>query len=453
MKAGLLAALLLIGCGGRDTSPLSVILITLDTTRADHLGAYGYTRSISPSLDAFARDAVVFQRAWSTSSWTLPAHASILTGKNPTSHGAHNNLAAGSASLGDVVPRAWFRHIKVNRLAESEVTLAELLREKGYATAAFAGGPWLSPGFGLLQGYQFQDAEVKSAVGRPANALTDAAISWLESVPSEQAFHLLLNYFDPHYPYEPPPGFDDPPLASRQIPVNPSLINHGRPLQPGERETIVERYDAEIRFMDHQFGRLIQALKDLERYDNALIVVVADHGELLGEHSFIGHGRWLYEELLRVPLFVRFPRGRRSGSKVNAPLSLVDLLPLIAEELELLLPPGVEGVSVGERRVVLAEVFRNGYAVKYYGVPFDRDLVALIRWPWKLIVSDRGKSELFQLETDSLEAHDRSGKQEERELRAELELARAALSPPSVPAPATVDPALREQLRGLGYIE
>jgi arylsulfatase len=445
---------MLFGCGDRASRPPDVIVITLDTTRADHLGAYGYTRPVSPSLDAFARDAVVFQRAWSTSPWTLPAHASILTGKHPTSHGAHHNVEAGDATLADVIEGAWFRELKVNRLPEHEVTLAELLREREYATAAVVGGPWLAPPFGLLQGYELQDAEVKSTGGRSAQELTDRAISWLRSIPRGQALHLLANYFDPHHPYAPPPPFDDLPRARTPLPVRQNEINQGRPLKPEERDVLVDRYDGEIRFMDHHFGRLMETLHELDRYEDALIIVVGDHGELLGEHGFIGHGRWLYEELLRVSLFVRFPRGRGAGTTTAAPVSVVDLLPVIAKELGLRLPPGVEGVLVNDRRMVLAEVFRNGQFLKGYGSRFDRDLVALIRWPWKLIVSDRGERELFQLDTDPLESRNLVGEEIEEQLRQELERARAALSAPSErTAPTDVQRSTEERLRGLGYIE
>jgi arylsulfatase A-like enzyme len=142
---------LLLGCREQAPSHPDVILITLDTTRVDHLGAYGYGRDITPEIDRFAEDAVLYRRAWSTSPWTLPAHASIFTGKHPTSHGAHSNATNGDATLADALTQPVLRQFRVNRLGEEQVTLAELLRDAGYETAAFVGGPWLSPAFGLLQ--------------------------------------------------------------------------------------------------------------------------------------------------------------------------------------------------------------------------------------------------------------------------------------------------------------
>jgi arylsulfatase A-like enzyme len=377
-----------------------------------------------------------------------------LTGKHPTSHGAHYDVEAGRATLADAIAGEVYKEFRVNRLSEQEVTLAELLSERGYATAAVVGGPWLCPPFGLLQGYELQDADVETRVGRPAQELTDRAISFLQSVPHARPLHLLVNYFDPHGPYSPPPGFDDLPWAKTPLPVSPRDINKGRPLLPKEQQVFIDRYDGEIRFMDHHFGRLLDALREVGRYENALIIVVGDHGELFGEHEFMGHGFWLYEELLRVPLIVRFPAGRRSGTSVDSSVSVVDLLPLIAHELELSLPTGVEGIPVGERHHVLAEAFRDAFSIRVYGRRLDRDLVALIRWPWKLIVSDRGLRELFRLDADPLESRNLVGGEIEEQLRQELERARAALSAPSKrTAPTDIQRSTEERLRGLGYIE
>src|SRR5262245_17823744 len=165
-----------------------VIVITLDSTRADHLGCYGYTRRVSPELDRFALEAVRYRRAWSTDSWTLPAHASMLTGKHPSSHGAHN-AATGDLALASVVPNERLADMRVNRLGDEAITLAELLGEAGYETAAIAGGPWLSPVFGLLQGYSHTDADAHTVAGRSADQLTDRAIAWIRGVPPGQPLH------------------------------------------------------------------------------------------------------------------------------------------------------------------------------------------------------------------------------------------------------------------------
>jgi arylsulfatase A-like enzyme len=444
------------GCSGEmaeGTPRPDVVLVTLDTTRADHLGCYGYSRNVTPELDRFALEAVLYRAAWSTASWTLPAHASILTGKHPSSHGAHVNSASGDLSLANAVPDQRFADLKVNRLGEQAVTLAELLDAAGYETAAIVGGPWLAPVFGLLQGYALADAEVSTLAGRAADQLTDRAIAWIRGVPRERPLHLLLNYFEPHWPYEPPPGYDDLPGAQSPIEVSAAEVNDGATLDEAQRRAYLARYDGEIRFMDHHFGRLVDALREAGRFDGALIVVTADHGESFGEHGLMSHGPWLYEEILRVPLLIHFPGGRGAGTAVDAPVSLVDLLPLIAEAIGVPVPPGVEGVPPGRRELVLAESSRDAHWVRAHGARFDQELAAGIRWPWKLIVSDRGAQELFRLDEDPGELLDRAGEAAAADLRSAIDAARARLVPPPPTSPTGVDPQTLDLLRDLGYAE
>ena len=431
--------------------------MTLDTTRRDHLGVYGYKRDVTPNLDAFAAESIVYENAWSTASWTLPAHASILTGKHPTSHGAHYDVRRGDANLADVLGEKRAGDVAVNRLGDDAVTLAEILKAAGYATAAFAGGPWLSPSFGLLQGYDEQDAaDVAREGGRGAEELTARALHWVESRPKDQPIHVLVNYFDPHWPYQPPAGYDDLPHAREPVDVAYFLgVNRGsHGLSPEQRAVWIDRYDGEIRFMDHHLGALFDGLRRLGRYDDALIIVVADHGESFGEHGLIEHGRWLYEEVLRVPLIVRYPGGRDGGSFVEAGVSAVDLLPLIGAELGLELPADVEGVEVGLRDIVLAEEFRDAQAIRVLGPRFDRDLFAVIRMPWKLILSDRDPPELYNLSSDPRELYnhiaDRTGVKTDL-LRTATTVRAALRAPARLEAPQDVAPETRQRLRELGY--
>ena len=436
-----------------------MILVTLDTTRRDHIGAYGYRRGITPRIDEFAVDAVVFENAWSTASWTLPAHASMLTAKYPTSHGAHYDTRRGDAKLAEVLGAERAGDVSVNRLPDDAITLPELLKTVGYATAAFAGGPWLAPPFGLLQGYDEQDvADVAREGGRTAEELTSNALRWVGQQPRDRPVHVLINYFDPHWPYEPPPGFDDLPHARE--PIDRSYffnVNRGVDHLPPEQRAIwVDHYDGEIRYMDHHLGRLFDGLRKLDRFEGALIVVLADHGESFGEHNLIEHGRWLYDDVLRVPLLVRFPEARSGGTVVEAPVSVVDLLPLVAAEVGLTLPDGVEGVEPGFRDVVLAEEFRDAHAIKVLGPRFDRDLFALIRWPWKMILSDRDPPELYNIETDRGELVNQVQRRPGvvSDLLGTALQARTELRPPArLEAPQNVSPATRDRLRSLGYAE
>lgn len=259
----------------------SVVLLTLDTTRADHLGVYGAAGDPTPHLDALAERGIRFDQAISPVPMTLPAHASILTGQEPPEHGVRIN--------GEMV------------LPESATTLAERLGEAGYETAAFVSSFVLDPRFGIAQGFDIYDADLPgTATERSARATTDAALAWLGARSAEQPFFLWVHYFDPHDPYEPPDDF------RRRFPGDP--------------------YTAEIAAMDAQIGRLLQAIDP----DGTLVVAVADHGESLGEHGELYHSKTVYEGAIRVPWIMAGPGVTASGGVVGEPaVSLVDLMPTV----------------------------------------------------------------------------------------------------------------------------
>lgn len=430
---------LALACARAERRGPDVILVVLDTTRADRLGVYGGPRPTSPELDRFASGSVVYSRAWSTASWTLPAHASLLTGLQPTAHGAMIRPDTDGDSLGDNPPY----------LAEAAVTLAELLSQAGYRTAAFAGAGWLDPQFGLLQGYEVQDARNFRRIG--ADRITDRAIAWLESVPRDAPLHLLVNYFDPHDPYTPPPGFDRFPGARGPLP-EPSVDAEGvATWSPEARAALLARYDGEILFMDHHLGRLFDALRALGRYDSSLIVVAADHGELFGEHGAQGHGAWLWEEVLRVPLIVHFPGGRLGGTVDATPTSLVDVLPLVAAEVGLTLPEAL-GASGPQDGLVLA-VERTSPVFRKLGIP-EHELRAGIRWPFKLIVTPGQDGGLYQLDEDAGESEPLQEPEIETAIRSEMEASLSARRPlPRDPEPHSMTPEARARLKALGYLE
>jgi len=440
------------GCSEPPRTP-DMILVTLDTTRADRIGVYGYERPLTPSLDHLASSSVTFRRAWSTSAWTLPAHASIVTGQRPSSHGATSGLAKEHPPLGSETSPEFLAASLPYPVDESATTLAELLAARGYATAAFIGGPHLLPQFGVLQGYEHRDVALPADGKRRADELTNAAIAWLERVPRDQPVHVLVNYFDPHAPYTPPPGYDDLPGAHRPLRSPDLEVVTGPKLSPAERAAYVDRYDGEIRFMDFHLGRLMAALERLGRFDDALLIVVGDHGELLGEHGLLQHGHALYEELIHVPLIIHLPGGRDRGRVRDEPVSIIDILPVIARELGLPLPAEAEGLPLGERKVAFAELRRGAHFVQRYGKAFDRDLEAVVGWPWKLIVSDSGAFEVHRLDHDPGEAEDLRDAEAVRELWEALAAERATLRPRRRSArPAELTPDMLDQLRALGYL-
>ena len=427
------ALALLTGCTEPTVRP-NVVLVTLDTTRADRLAVYGYERQTSPNLDALAAESVVYEFAYSTSSWTLPAHASLFTGKYPRSHGATHD-PEGPLLLSDAIAAP--SEIRARTIAPSETTLASLLRGAGYATGGVVAGPWMLRTFGLAAGFDHWDDDgIVGAGGRRAGEVTDRALAWLEETPDP--FFLFLNYFDPHAPYAPPA-----PWASSYLPPG---------VQPNPRSASQagDLYDAEILYMDHHFGRLLRALRASGSHDRTLIVVTSDHGELLGERGQWGHERFLWEPLVRVPLMVRHPGARGAGTREREPVSIVDLFPLILSAAGLEPPDDVQGEAPpARRRPLLAEVDPIGTS------PTGRWQA---RWEGrtKTLVSTLGDRFVFDLAADPEE---RENLVERAPARAEgavrtLEEAFAALPPPPEAGDAlTIDDATREALRALGYLD
>jgi len=439
-----LAALLFaVACGDEaNKSPSDVVLIVLDTTRADRLSVYGHERPVSPNLEKLARDSVVYERAWSTASWTLPSHASLLTGQYPTAHGAHITPFTDPDSNGK----------NPAHLRESAVTIAELLGGRGYRSAAFAGAGWLSPEFGLLQGYEVQDAENNRTL--PAKQISDRALDWIDSLADDEPMHLLLNYFDPHWPYDPKPPFNRFAKGREHIKI-PSLgdVLGGKKPSEEQIQKMLDLYDGEIEYMDRHVGRVLDALRRTGRYDNAMIVVIADHGELFGEHGDLGHGAWLWEELVRIPLIVHYPGGRNGGTRETAMVSTVDILSWIGAELELSLPADVNGMAVGERKLVLAEEFPNGLFLKFGGDEMSRSLVAGVKWPWKLISKNNGVRYLFRLEDDPAETTAIEDTTVIDAVRSSIEATQSSIIVPEVDRTRKLSPDAEAQLRELGYLE
>ncbi len=301
LEFGLAALLLVVGCDAREVTRSivappsarampagpSVLLVTIDTLRADHVGAYGAEFAATPALDALAREGVRFETAISPAPLTLPAHASMLTGLLPSRHGV--------------------RHNGVYRLPDEIETMAERFRAGGHSTAAVVGSIVLARRYGLDRGFDVYDEEMEgrhaSATGYPersAQAVTKRALDWLDATP--RPFLLWVHYYDPHASYDPPE-----PFASRF---------RDRP------------YDGEIASVDAALGVLIERLRTQGRLDRTLVVVTADHGESLGEHGERTHGYGLYDATLRVPLILRGP-GVPAGVRVPGVVSTTSIAPTL----------------------------------------------------------------------------------------------------------------------------
>jgi membrane-anchored protein YejM (alkaline phosphatase superfamily) len=390
--------ILVLGSGGCRMfgPPPDVLILALDGLQADQLESYGASQGATPRLDAFAIDAAVFSHAWSTSCATLPALASIVTSRYPTSHGATHDGAA---------------------LADGLVTIAEALAARGYQTAAFRSGPPLPPTSGVFRGYGTRDDQAQ----RRADALTDAALAWLATIPRDQPVHALLSYGDLIPPARGDGGIDA------------VAVNRGTPPTAAMIEVEMGRAAVLLRFGDEQVGRLLDGLRTAGRFEDALVVVAGTHGEAYGAHGLAGHGLSLYDDVIRVPLLVRFPGGANGGTVVDAPASLVDVVPLVLDEVGLGVPDDIDGLRAGERDVVVAECPRDRAAVATYGARFDRNLFTAIRWPWKLIASDRDPPELYQLNSPAGETVNRQGTAlgMEIDLLGAIDRARTTMRPPA----------------------
>lgn len=313
-----------------ETAP-PIIFMTLDTTRWDAVAPFSEYSDITPNLAAFASRATIFWHAWATAPWTLPSHASMFTGLYPSHHGA--------GVTSDALPL-------------DAVTLAELLRQRGYRTAGFIGGPLAGAMFGMSQGFsEYHDPEKWE---RPADEVTEAALRFLTDHTESRIF-LFVNYFDPHAPYEAPEAFRrlirgneasgvsldglDGGKTGRPGAVSAPEVGQDDAQSPGSKDGALRNaYLAEVAFMDSEIGRLFDGLRRLGLYDEAMIVAVSDHGEFLGENGLYGHSYRLDPELTRVPLLIKWPH-QDEAEVVTDLVSHVDLFATVGAAAGVVVPP------------------------------------------------------------------------------------------------------------------
>jgi len=355
-RALLVAALVLLWAFGCSSAPRpyapvalptakNVILISIDTLRADRLGVYGYARPTSPNIDAFAREAVRFSRAYSSSNWTLPGHAGMLTGRMSSWHGA--------IMIG-------------NSLRANAPLVSEVVRGAGMETAAFVSHLFVGAEYGFNRGFATFDME--QSVG--SAALTDKAVAWLRNRPGARGFLLFLHYFDVHDPY----GKADAPIArftndsACRGPVDMAQLGAAMFQEDWDRFACFNAlYDADVALVDRELGRLFGVLRADGRFDDTLVIVASDHGELLGQGEGVSHGITLLEPEIAVPLIVRWPGGAGGNTYVPQPVSTIQIAPTILEALGLPVfdtdLPGLHGLLAGDAAPVwvAAEAENSGY--------------------------------------------------------------------------------------------
>jgi arylsulfatase A-like enzyme len=346
--AATLLAGLLAGCGAPPAPP-SVLLVSIDTLRRDHVSAYGYERDTTPALDALAREGALFENAMSSSNWTLPAHMSMLTGLPPALHGVEQER---------------------DRVDPGVRLLAESFREAGHATAGFVSHVLLETKFGFDRGFDVYRVDADQRAER----VSQQALDWLEER-GDEPFFLFLHYFDPHWDYDPPDDFrrrfGSPPRRAGRFAQLFRYVRRDVPMPPVLRGHALALYDAEIAYTDHELSRVLSWLRRRGRLDRTAVAVISDHGEEFGEHAGFGHGTHLHEEVTGVPLLLRFPPGIAPGTRrsdlagpVDLPATLLRLAGLAPDPQFLsagvALFPAADAAEGASQRALVAESSRNG---------------------------------------------------------------------------------------------
>ena len=435
------------GCSAPPPTATNVLIVVLDTVRADHLGLYGHERATSPNLDLWSGTGAVFERALTTSPWTLPSVGSLYTGRIPSRHRAGFIAAQVRDEKGFLRLRPGLR------------TQAEIVRGHGFDTAAWVNNPYLHPRFGTARGFAVYDhADVDNVNIRRADETVDLALEWLDER-TDRPFLMLTHFFDPHMNYDPPEsvrgrftsGYDGPlglPVSSLT-----GIRDDAAALSEADLAFLEAAYDEELAFVDEQLGRLLDGLSAGGHADSTLLVVLADHGEEFFDHGGFEHGHSMYRELLRVPLVVVGPGVQ--ATRVAEPVSITDVLPTLLEALGLPAEHGLDGRS-------LWGVLSRGEAAPkrdFVGEAtlYGSEKKTLLRWPHKLILDGvTHEGELFRIDDDPGEQRNLMIQQ-----RALVELLssaldrtiRAALAEESgADETAEIPDKTRERLRSLGYV-
>ncbi|MHC4912460.1 MAG: sulfatase-like hydrolase/transferase [Planctomycetota bacterium] len=394
--------------------PRRVILISIDTCRADYLSCYGFGRKTTPNIDAIAEEGILFKNAIAPIPLTLPAHCSMLTGTYPLYHGVHDNLG--------------------NILAEFNTTIAEILRTSGYSTAAIVSSFVLDKKFGTHQGFDTYNDTFVQPIGpqdslqRRGEEASRFACSYLEQH-TDVPFFLFLHYFDPHDDYIPP--------------------------EPFASEYADNLYAGEIAYTDHCIAQVIDKLKSLDLYDSSLIIIVGDHGEALGDHGEAYHGYYIYQPTVRVPFIVRPPECRKPKAVDNI-VSLVDVVPTILAYLGIEVPPHVQGEDLSAFSAGKTPVKNNRYVYceSLEGTKYGcNPLLGLVDERFKYIETTR--PELYDLTQDPLEENNLVRKEEKRArlMQGRLqEMMTQLLDVQSADARTELDEQTRTRLESLGYV-
>lgn len=429
-------------CSDDVEGEYNVILVSIDTLRQDHVGCYGYGKETSPSVDLFSRDAVIFRDAVAQAPSTEPSHASIFTSLIPSHHGA---LFA-----------------RKQKLPDEAVTMAEMLKEEGFRTASFNGGAQMSERWGFGQGFDIYESYRGKIEQENFRQKVKKSIAWLDESGGDP-FFLFLHTYEVHHPYTPDRDrlalFDAGYAGSLPDEISVDLlkeVNKGeRLISEEDQQHIINAYDAEISSVDEAFGELLRYLKDRGLYDRTLIIFTSDHGEEFGEHGFWGwHSHTVYDELLKIPLIVKFPFSKYASMEVGTQTRSIDILPTILDVLRI--PPldHFEGRS-------LAALLENGefpeYAISEQDMPEGHQTTSIRTGGMKFLSMDGGRKEFYLLESDPEERNNLVTSGEHSTLvtglAEQLEEALLSRDGPDGEEAAPLDEEAEERLKALGYLK
>ncbi len=457
-----------------DGSATPVILITIDTVRADHLGVYGYKKETSPNIDGFARDGVLWENAIVQVPLTRPSHFTILSGRYPSSHGLLDNFSA---------------------TPENIPLLSDMLGEKGNKTAAFVSAAVLNSSFNTRLGFQMYSDRIENvvfdnsfllvfalrkieALGRikaenSARETNEKVFTWLKEN-KENHFFMWVHYFDPHTPYNPAPAFrkmftdsdydiekyysyewekENYDSVQKKVHIDKKIADYA-----------VALYDAEIRTLDEELGRLFSELKGLKLYEDSLIILTADHGESFEHGYYFDHGDRLYDGLIRVPLIIKFPGGKWQGKTIETQVSSIDIAPTILEYLSLNHSEKMDGKSmisqVSNNEIDSQAETNYAFSLTPYQAFFyykAKELQSVRSNKWKYIYDVRTReTELYDLDSDPEEQNNFASSRPDilQEFNSELTKVTNSMSKGGGRSKTIeIDSTTKDQLKSLGYIK
>lgn len=430
------AIVILAGCTNNDQgnkcTDCNVILISIDTLRSDHLGCYGYRKNTTPNIDIFSKESVVFKENISQAPSTEPSHASMFTSLIPSHHGAFISLK--------------------QSISTDVKTMAEILHENKYTTASFNGGGQVSSEFGFNRGF---DTYVSNTEDTNERFITQVnqSIAWLDKNNADK-FFLFLHTYEPHAPYIPIPenlALFETDYAGK-LPINISqshleLINTKKlMIDQADKEHIINAYDAEVRSADDSFGKLIEYLKKIGKYNNTMIIFTSDHGEEFGEHGMMGlHSHELFDEQLKVPLIIKFPNSSVESKIINVQTRNIDILPTVLEVLNI---PALDCFE-GENLLNILQG-RGGalFAISEQDTADTRPPSSIRTLEWKL-----NKGKLYNLINDPLETKDVSKENTEIMAGLQSQLDKTITNKENKQSKAKIDKKTIKQLKGLGYLK